>query len=578
MRLTLHPRIALAALFALTLLLLGIPGASAVGPATIGTIAGGFGNEGGTATSTPVDTPQAVALDGSGNLYIADAKDCRVRKVAGTTITTVAGTGACGYGGDGGPATAAALKAPQGLALDASNNLYIADTGNCRIRKVSGGTISTVAGFGFCAFSGDGGPATSAGLALPFGVALDGSGNIYIAEAGSCRIRKVTAGTINTIAGNGTCGYAGDGGAATSANLSFPQGVYVSGSDVYIADTGNCVVRKVSGGIISLVAGHIVIDPFTLLPVGSCAFDGNGLPATSSALFGPGAVLVNAGNVYISDTKTCLVRVVSGGNLNTVAGSSTCGFAGDGGDPLLAQLALPGGIARDGSGNLYIADAENCRVRKVAGSVISTVAGDGNCGYAGDGLEARRSVLHGPSGVAVSSTNTVYIADTANCRVRAIASHVITTIAGTGTCDYSGDGGPATSANVNTPQAVAVSGTNVYIADTGNCRVRKVASGTITTVAGTGVCGYSGDGGAATAAKISPSVGLAVDGSGNLYISDTGNCRIRKVTGTTISTVAGNGTCAYAGDGGPATSASIYYPHSIALDGAGNLYIADTNN
>ncbi len=574
-------RIAVAVVALLAVAVGASPRVSATGPVMVATLAGGFANDTGLAIETEMDTPQAVAHDSSGNLYILDSKDCRVRKMTGTTVTTFAGTGSCGYGGDGGPATAASFKGPQGIAVDGAGNVYIADTGNCRIREVSGGTITTVAGFGFCFYSGDGGPAVAAGLNLPFGVAVDSSGtNLYIADAGSCRIRKVTAGTITTIAGSGTCGYGGDGGAATAANLSFPQGVAVDGSgNIYIADTSNCIVRKVTGGNISLLAGHIVIDPFTLLPAGSCAFDGNGLTATSSALYHPGGVAVSGSDVYISDTDNCLVREVTGGLLNTVGGTGTCGFAGDGGAATSAQLSLPGGIVLDGTGNIYVADAANCRVREVSAGTINTIAGNGACGYGGDGGEARRSDLHGPSGVAVTTTGVAYIADTANCRVRQVSGGIITTVAGTGTCGDSGDGGPAASANLDHPQGVAVDASNnLYVADTANCRIRKVTGGTISTVVGTGICGYSGDAGPATSARISPATGVAFDTSGNMYIGDTGNCVVRKVTGTTISTVAGNGTCALGGDGGPATSANLYYPHSVALDTSNNLYIADTGN
>ena len=561
----------------------GMP-ASAVSP-MIATVAGGFANDGAAPTSTTIDTPQGVVVDGSGNQYIVDAKDCRVRKVTALAITTVAGTGGCGYGGDGGPATAASLKAPQGLAIDTSGNLYVADTGNCVVRKISTtGTITTIAGtvglcFGASPF-GDGGPATSAVLNLPYGVAVDGVGNLYIADSGNCRIRKVASGTITTYAGSNACGYSGDGGSATAATLSGPQGVGVdAGGTVYIADTGNCLVRKVFGGTISLVAGHLIVvnpGPPQVLG-GKCAFDGDGLTATLSAMYGPTGVAVSGGNVYISDTGNCLVRVVTGGLLNTFAGSGSCGFGGDSGAATAAQLNLPGGIAFNTAGSLFIADAANCRLRMVASGTISTVAGNGVCGFGGDGGPTAKSVLHGPTGVAVFGS-TVYIADTGNCRVRQIVSHIITTVAGTGTCAYSGDNGLATSAALNGPQGLAVDTSgNLYIADTGNCRVRKIVGTTISTVAGNGVCSYSGDSGLATSAAISPISGITLDGSNNLYIADTGNCRVRKVTGTTISTIAGNGTCGFAGDGGAATSANLYYPHSVAVSGS-TVYIADTVN
>jgi hypothetical protein len=582
-------RVVLGVLLAAAVVFVGGSRASGTGPPMIATFAGGFPNDGGVATSTPIDTPEGVALDAAGNLYIVDSEDCRVRKVTGVTITTVAGNGGCGYGGDGGPATAASLKAPEGVALDAAGNVYIADTGNCLVRKVSAGTISIVAGStssgaGVCSYSGDSGAATAATLNFPYGVALDAAGNLYIADSGNCRIRKVVAGTITTIAGGGTCGYGGDGGAATAASLSGPRGVTVDGSgNIYIADTNNCIVRKVSGGTITLLAGHIVdIDPGPGVTLaGKCAFDGNGLLATLSALYNPSGVNVSGTDVYIADAGNCLVRVVTGSALNTVAGSGGCGYTGDGGVPTAAQLNVPSGLVLDASANIYIADAGNCRVRKISGGTIATVAGNGACGFAGDGGPTRFSALHGPGGVAVTSTSIVYIADAANCRVRKVSSRIITTVAGTGACGYGGDGGAATAAQLNAPQGVAVDAAgNLYIADTENCRVRKVTiAGTITTVAGNGICAYSGDSGAATSATISTITGVTLDASSNLYIADTTNCRVRKVTtGGTITTVAGTGTCAYGGDGGAATAATLFYPHGVAVDGGVNLYVADAFN
>src|SRR3989442_1226667 len=194
-------------------------------PGTIETIAGGSIGDGGPATSAALLYPTGVAMDGAGNLYIADSTNCRVREVSGGTITTVAGTGGCTYGGDGGPASSAALADPAGVALDGAGNLYIADYRNCRVREVSGGIITTVAGTGSCGFSGDGGPATRAALNFPYTVALDGAGNLYIADSFNCRVREVSGGTITTVAGTGNCGFSGDGGPATSAALNLPRGV-----------------------------------------------------------------------------------------------------------------------------------------------------------------------------------------------------------------------------------------------------------------------------------------------------------------------------------------------------------------
>ncbi len=541
-------------------------GSAEAATGTITTVAGGGVGDGGGATSGSLYNPLDVAVDGAGNLYIADQFSCRVRKVSGGTITTAAGTSSCAYSGDGGAATSADLSSPAGITVDVAGDLYIADYRNCRVRKVSGGTITTVAGGGGCAYSGDGGAATSAGI-YPYGVAVDGAGNLFIADMNNCRVRKVSGGIITTVAGSGMCGYWGDSGAATGAQLNYPFSVAVDGAgNLYIADTYNHRIREVSGGVIATVAGG--------------GYGGDGGPATSAALFYPGGVAVDgAGNLYIGDTHDCRVREVSGGTITTVAGNGSCAYGGDGGLATSANLRLPAGIALDGSGNLYIADSGNCRIRELSGGTITTVAGNGPCGYSGDGGAATSASLN-PYRVAVDGAGNLYIADPQNCRVRRVSSGTITTVAGDGSCAYSGDGGAATSAGV-APQGVAVDGAgNLYIADYYNydCHVRKVSGGTITTVAGNGSCTFSGDGGAATSAGLDPQGGVAVDGAGNLYIADWGNCRVREVSGGTITTVAGNGACAYGGDGGAATAASLNYPNAVAVDSGGALYIADSYN
>jgi sugar lactone lactonase YvrE len=333
------------------------------------------------------------------------------------------------------------------------------------------GTISTVAGGGNSL--GDGGPATSAGLGyLPRGVAVDAAGNVYIADTGNNRVRKVgTDGTITTIAGTGVSGFSGDGGPATSAQLWDPRGVAVDAAgNVYIADYSNWRVRKVStGGTITTIAG-----------TGYAGDIGDGIPATSTRLIYPSGVAVDAaGNVYIADTNTHRVRKIgTDGTISTIAGTTVGGFSGDGCPATSAQLAYPSGVAVDAAGNIYIADHLNQRVRKIGtGGTITTIAGTGVNGFSGDGGPATSAELYDPRGVAVDAAGNVYIADSGNSRGRKIGTDgTITTIAGDGGQQgFGGDGGPATSAQLNGPQGVAVDPAgNLYIADTFNSRIRKV--------------------------------------------------------------------------------------------------------
>jgi trimeric autotransporter adhesin len=334
-------------------------------------------------------------------------------------ISTVAGTGSYGYSGDGGIATSAALSYPRGVATDASGNIYIVDAGNDRIRMVtkSAGIISTVAGTVSYGYSGDGGIATSAKLYSPEGVAIDASGNIYIADTGNSRIRIVTksTGIISTAAGIGSPGYSGDGGIATSAALNYPYGVAIDASgNIYIADADNYRIRMVtkSTGIISTVAG-----------TGSSGYSGDGGIATSAALSYPYGVAIDASsNIYIADTHNHRIRMVtkSTGIISTVAGTVSYGYSGDGGLATSAALNLPRGVAIDASGNIYVADAGNNRIRMVTKStgIISTVAGTGSYGYSGDGGLATSAALNYPYGVAIDASGNIYIADTHNHRIR----------------------------------------------------------------------------------------------------------------------------------------------------------------
>ena len=306
-----------------------------------------------------VSGPLGVAVDASGNVYTSDTNGARVVKTtpAGVT-TTFAGTGTAGFAGDGGTATAAKLSLPLGLAFDSAGNLYIADHDNLRIRKITtGGIISTIAGTGASGYTGDGGPATSATMTDPTALAFDSSDNLYIAEAGNNAIRKVTtAGTMSTFAGTGVAGYTGDGGPATAAKLAGPYGiVFDSANTAYITDTGNSVLRKVTAGTISTVAGGGGST--------ACTFTG---AATSVSFNGPRRLAYDpaTGRVFIADRFNHCIRAYTAGTITQVAGTGTAGYSGDNGPAVAATVNEPAGLAYTG-GNLYITEVANNVTRKI---------------------------------------------------------------------------------------------------------------------------------------------------------------------------------------------------------------------
>jgi len=335
---------------------------------------------------------------------------------SGSTINTVAGKNFAGFQGDGGEATSALLRLPSDVAVDSAGNFFIADTDNNRIRKVTDGIISTVVGDGFSGYTGDGGPATAARLNQPVSIAIDSGGNLYIADLANHAIRKVdSAGTITTIAGSGTPGFNGDNIAATTAVLSLPSGVAVdSGGNVFISDSGNNRIREIvaASGLIQTVAG-----------TGAPGFSGDSGPATSAMISAPSRIALGGSNdLYIADTGNDVVRKVSSGTITTVAGSQVPGNAGDGGIATKATISNPVGVAVDQSGNLYLSDPVNSRVRKVSNNgTISAAAGTGQAGFTGDGSGATAAELNGPQGLAVDSRGNLYIADARNQVVRKVS-------------------------------------------------------------------------------------------------------------------------------------------------------------
>jgi sugar lactone lactonase YvrE len=533
-----------------------------------------------------------VATDRAGNVYFSSTLNCVFKLDPNGFLTRIAGTYQAGFSGDGGPATAAQLYLPRGLAVDSAGSIYIADDYGGRVRKVSrDGTITTIAGNGTSATSGDGGAATNASLNHPQAVAVDLAGRVYIAEYGGLRsvslggtittiasalsvkgIAVDSAGTLYiavdsqvfkvasdgrmiTVAGKGNIfGSSGDGGPAVDATLGLIFGLTVdSAGNLIIADG---TLRSISpDGIIHTIVGAICCDA----------------PNVNQAWQGSGVAVDVSGNVYVSILLGDLIRKITPkGVVTTVAGTDHPTYVGDGGPATEAQLFNPEGVAVDALGNVFIADYGNSRVRKVSpGGTITTVAGTGASGFSGDGGPATKAQLGGPVGIAIDSAGNLFISEYLNSRVRRVAPDgTISTVAGSDLCCDLGDGGAATNALVPQPHGIALdSFGNLYIAEWPDSRLRRVTpDGIITTVAGNGTRGLSGDGGPATAAQLNLPWGVAVGANGNIYIADNQNLRIRKISPDgIIMTIAG----------GSGSAGNLGNPVGVAVDAAGNLFVAD---
>jgi sugar lactone lactonase YvrE len=578
-----------------------------VGNGQLNGSAANYSGDGVPATNASIAQPFGVTVDGLGNLYIADTLNNRVRKVNPSgIITTVAGNGTSGLSGDGGAAGEAGVVQPRSVSVDASGQIYLTDYNDGLVRMINtNGIINTVAGGGTSA-SAAGLMATACKLIAPSQVVVDGAGNFYVSDW--------VAGTVWKVAGNGLISYVWSG-------FSGPAGFALGASGaIYVAETGNNKIAAGSSlGGVSIVAG-----------AGPGAFGGDGGQAVLAYLNYPGGVALDpAGNIYIADTFNNRIRqVAANGVIQTVAGNGFNSYAGDAGPAAAAFLAAPKRLASDSSGNVFIADYNNNCVREIdADGVISTVVGDGMNGYtpASFGGQATNAELSGPYAVAVDTNKNLFLSDPAyNQILKVNSSGLVKTLAGPGTdnalsepeglaCDAEGnvyiadrdnnyvrkidangletivagggaslaDGIQATNAQLLAPQGLAFDARdNLYVSLDGPSLVREISStGIITTVAGNGSAGYSGDGGAATNAALNQPSGLVLDPSGNLYIAESANNRVRKVNlSGAISTVAGAGTAGFFGDGGEATNAWLNNPVGLALDPSGNLYVADSAN
>ncbi len=643
-------------LFALVNLLLLAGRAMEAQPAgTITTVAGdgvrGFKGDGGPALSASMAQPfgvlAATESNGSVTLYVSDSFNNRVRRIgADGRISTFAGSAVPGFAGDGGPAVDASLNINTGMAAGPNGSFFLADFNNSRIRRIdAGGRISTYGGSAAAGFSGDGGPATAAGLKQPMNLALAADGTMYITDRDNHRIRQISpSGIITTFCGNGEAAYAGDGGPAKMASLKFPTGVAVGPDGViYVADWGNARIRRIgTDGTITTIAG-----------TGTIGFSGDGGPAIDAALNEPRNILVSGGLLFIADSGNNRIRRVTlaDGRITTFAGNGTAGFSGDNGPATAAQLTMPQSISLGADGALYIADTDNNRIRRVAGAtalsrssiLLSTtqitlnraVNGRGTSPYSftvassdqplpftvsatttsgGDWLRVVGSGSVTPSSVeftidhasleagSYSGTISVNSADSANGLQRIAVNLLVVpevnylaradtatiiTVVGNGNRAFSGDGGSALSAALNQPHGLAVGlradlKTNLFISDTFNHRIRQVdlSTGTIETIAGRNLAGFvaEAEGNLATIGSLNVPAGLNFSPEGELLIADLNNNRIRRVDRFgRITTFAGTGSPGYSGEG-IAIERNLFLPSAVVSAPDGSRYVADRDN
>jgi sugar lactone lactonase YvrE len=493
----------------------------------------GYSGDGGLAAAAQLNAPTCVLpvpTASGGGFFVCDEVNHVVRRVDGLgVITTAAGTGTAGFAD--GPVATAQLDAPLGLAFDRDGTILIADRGSNRIRRLDpvAGTLSTVAGTGEEASTPDGEPAANNPVSRPAAVEVAPDGRIVFAEDSAHRVRAIDAsGSLSTVAGDGVTTFGGDGAPAIDAQFNGVKSVARDLADRFIvSDDGNARVRRIDPctGLVETIAGS-----------GSRTFDGDGKLAIEAGLAASETLMDADENLIISDTDNHRIRIVDPtGTINTLVGVGVAGYSGDGGPASAAQLNRPTGIEFDTNGALYIAEFENHTIRKVAGGVITTIAGTGAPGYNGDDMPATAAMLGNPTDVGIDSVGNVYIPDFSNHRIRRVdvATGFISTVAGTGVAGDTGDGGPATAARLNNPSDVKIDETGaLWITDLGNNRIRRfTVGGNIETVAGTGLRGYSGDGGPATAARLLAPVQLLVLSSTQVLFADRDNSVVR-VLGT----------------------------------------------
>jgi uncharacterized protein (TIGR03437 family) len=509
---------------------------------------GGYSGDGGPAVLAALNVPMGAAYDAAGNLYIADTGNNRIRIVTPDgTISTFAGTGQAGFNGDG-PATSVSLRFPRDVAVDAAGIVYINDWLNYRIRKVSNGMMTTIAGNGQSGDAATNVAATSAPLDDVEGLAVDSSGTVYISEFHGNRVRKITAaGQLVIVAGTGTFGYSGDGGNPLNAQLASPGGVAVnSGGDIIISDTGNEVIRKISGNVITTIAG--VYNQEGISP--------DGIPAAQAVFTNPFGLAVSSNNeIYIADRDNFRIRKISGdATVSTVAGNGRLIRLRDGGPATLATLVDPFGVTVDPNGGLFIADTDNSVVRHVdASQTLATVTGSGWRQCSGDGGLTVQAGLSSPVQITLDSANDFFIVDEGSCGPGGTVRKA--TSSGTISGFITG---------LDEPTQVAFdSSNNMYIAESGKNQIDRVSPSGAATVF--------------NQTPLSQPTGIAFDAVGNLYVTEFGAGKVTRIApdGTSAPFAGGGQISGTAIDGAPALSVKLLNPAGITVDSQGNVYFSD---
>lgn len=542
---------------------------------TVSTYAGQVGFSGfadGKGLAVTFNGPSCLAVDASNNLYVADTSNSLIRKIASDgTVTTLAGK-ALTPGVTNGKGLSARFNSPFGVALGHSGEIYVADTYNHLIRKIAAdGTVTTFAGIAKQSGSLDG-KSNVARFNEPTGVAVDPSGNVFVADYGNHAIRKIAAdGTVSTFAGSpGVSGSTDGTGSAALFNQPYHLRSDVSGN-VYVTDMGSNVIRKIApDGTVSTLAGAVGLTGTT-----------NGLGSAARFYIPTGLDVDTNGNVFVADQGNNLIRKIAmDGTVSSYAGNATTTGAADGVGGY-ARFQTPMGLATDANGNAYVADMDNHTIRRVApDGTVTTVAGTPGVSGKTDGI-GTSAQFHSPIGVALDASGNIYVADSGNNTIRKITpSGLVSTLAGTAGTSGTTDG-LGSAALFNYPRSLTVdkSTGTIYVSDSGNHTIRKIAAdGTVTTLAGMAGTNGSSDGAGISAMFYWP-FGLALDGSGNLYVADTSNNTIRKIALSTGFVTTASGTTGVSGSLDDSLIYALYwYPTGLTIDDAGNIYVADTGN